>query len=112
MTNRTTRRALGPLSVLAACGVLTACAMPPEGVDEQMLVNFDAAVASIGCDMVAESDFIPVELQTGLSRAQVQEVIGYKLASDQGVQLSNGGYRSKVGSCAATAAPAEPAPAA
>ena len=100
-----TRILTAPLA-LAALTYLGACALPPEGVEAPQLAGFDAAVASIGCDLVSESDYIPVELQTGLTRAQVQETAAYKLAQGQGVSLSNGGFRSTVGACA----PADPAP--
>lgn len=88
------------LTGLAGLGLLTACAIPPQGIDPQRLAVFDTAVASIGCDLVSEADYIPVELQTGLTRDQVQEVAAYKLQLEEGVSLSNGGFRSKVGTCA------------
>ena len=59
------------LAAIAALG-LTACAIPPQGVSTQNLAEFDAAVASIGCRLVTEADYLPVELQTGLSREQVE----------------------------------------
>ena len=52
--------------VLPALALTAACAMPPEGTDEQDLANFDAAVASVGCDLRTESEYLAVELQTGL----------------------------------------------
>ena len=67
-----TRILTAPLA-LAALTYLGACALPPEGVEAPQLAGFDAAVASIGCDLVSESDYIPVELQTGLTRAQVED---------------------------------------
>ncbi|MFP7673321.1 hypothetical protein ACG74X_08195 [Marivita sp. S0852] len=88
------------LSCVTALGVLTACAMPPQGVSQSDLANFDAAVASIGCDLVGESDYLPVELQTGLSREQVIQTAQFRLATEGAVQLENGGIRLTTGACA------------
>ena len=88
------------VATLAGLGLLTACALPPEGVSEADLVAFDEAVASIGCDLVDETDYLPVELQTGLSREQVIEVAQFRLAAEQAVSLSNGGIRLITGACA------------
>ena len=87
-------------ATLAGLGLLTACALPPEGVSEADLVAFDEAVASIGCDLVDETDYLPVELQTGLTREQVIEVAQFRLAAEQAVSLSNGGIRLITGACA------------
>jgi hypothetical protein len=89
-----------PLAVLSGLGLLTACALPPQGVSEAQLVAFDEAVASIGCDLVGESDYLPVELQTGLTREQVVEVAQFRLASEQAVALEGGGVRLITGACA------------
>lgn len=85
---------------LAGLGLLTACAMPPEGVSQEDLVAFDEAVASIGCDLVGESDYLPVELQTGMTREQVIQTASFRVASEQAVKLENGGVRLITGSCA------------
>ncbi|MGY9049357.1 hypothetical protein P775_08775 [Puniceibacterium antarcticum] len=92
-------RFLGASAIFA---LLSACAMPPEGVDDASLAMFDAAVASIGCDMSSEEDYIPVELQTGLNRQQVLDIAAYKIETKDGVALSNGGFRLKTGACADT----------
>jgi hypothetical protein len=89
------------VATLACLGLLTACALPPEGVSEAELVAFDEAVASINCDLVDETDYLPVELQTGLTREQVIEVAQFRLAAEQAVSLSNGGIRLITGACAA-----------
>ena len=88
------------LGASAALALLSACAMPPDGVTEDRLAMFDTAVASIGCDLVSEEDYIPVELQTGLTRAQVRDTADYKIETEQGVALSNGGFRLTTGACA------------
>ncbi|HKK97250.1 MAG TPA: hypothetical protein VJ928_03660 [Marivita sp.] len=85
----------------AALGFIAACAIPPEGVTPEKLASFDVAVASIGCDLVGESDYLPVELQTGLTRDQVIETAQFRLANQEAVRLSNGGIRLTSGACAA-----------
>lgn len=88
------------LIVLASLGLLAACAVPPQGVSTQNIAEFDAAVASIGCRLVTEADYLPVELQTGLSRQQVLDIAKYKLAADQAESLESGGIVLTTGACA------------
>lgn len=88
------------LASLAALGLTAACALPPEGVTPENLASFDVAVASIGCDLVSESDYLPVELQTGLTRDQVIGTAQFRLANDEAVRLENGGIRLTTGACA------------
>ncbi|MCL3882765.1 hypothetical protein [Marivita sp. GX14005] len=88
------------ISAGALC-MLAACAMPPEGVGQEELASFDEAVASIGCDLVSESDYLPVELQTGLSWEQVIETAQYRVATEDAVALEGGGFRLTSGPCAA-----------
>ncbi|WP_416881855.1 hypothetical protein [Marivita sp.] len=88
------------LAPLAGLGLLAACAMPPEGVTPAGLVAFDEAVASIGCELVGESDYLPVELQTGMSREQVIQTASFRVANEEAVKLENGGVRLITGSCA------------
>ena len=88
------------LIVLASLGLLAACAVPPQGVSTQNIAEFDAAVASIGCRHVTEADYLPVELQTGLSRQQVLDIAKYKLAADQAESLESGGIVLTTGACA------------
>ncbi|MBE9635393.1 hypothetical protein IQ782_00925 [Salipiger pacificus] len=96
-------------AALSALGLLSACAMPPKGTDEQDLMAWDSAVASIGCELVSESDYQPVELQSGLNRAQVQEIASYKVKTEEAVPTDTGGVRLVTGSCApATDMTAEP----
>ncbi|KAG1715397.1 NADH-quinone oxidoreductase subunit D [Nymphon striatum] len=86
---------------LAGFMALSGCLdIPPQGVTPEMIAEYDAAVASIGCDMVGESDYQPVELQTGLTREQVIEITEYKLARDEAVKRSEGGVRITSGACA------------
>lgn len=95
------------VSLLAAAGLTAAC-LPPQGVTKEDLALWDAAVASIGCDLVDESDYQPVELQTGMPREKLQDVAQYKINTKEAVSLSNGGVRLVTGSCTAKeATPAE-----
>jgi hypothetical protein len=89
------------LAALAALLFVAACALPPDGVTPEELVMFDEAVASIGCDLVGESDYLPVELQTGLTREEVIEVAQFRLLNEEAVRLENGGIRLNTGTCAA-----------
>lgn len=93
---------------LVATGLVSGCFLP-EGVTEEDLAAFDAAVASIGCDLVNESDYLPVELQTGMPREKVVTISQYKVEQKEAVPLSNGGVRLQTGACAPKT---EPAPAA
>ncbi|SPF80552.1 hypothetical protein [Pseudoprimorskyibacter insulae] len=92
-----TKRVLAGVSAL---GLLAACAMPPQGITPADMLGYDEAVASIGCELVAESDYLPVELQTGLTRDQVIAISKYKLATEEAVSLENGGVKLVTGVCA------------
>ena len=100
------------LPLIATAGCL---ALPPQGIEDAQLRAFDEAVASIGCNLDYEADYLPVELQTGLTREQVQQVANYRIAAGAGESTEVGGFRLTTGSCTPTAeAPvveAEPAPA-
>ncbi len=98
--------ALLPISALAGCVL----ALPPKGTDEADLRAFDDAVASIGCDLVTEADYLPVELQTGMAREQLLKIAQYKVRAGDAVALENGGLRLVTGSCtpAEPEAPAQP----
>jgi len=86
-----------PALALAGCVEL---GMAPQDTTPEMLAQWDAAVASIGCDLVAESDYLPVELQTGIPRQKLIEIAQYKIQKKQAVSLEGGGVRSVVGACA------------
>lgn len=80
---------------------LTACAMPPQGVPDDAVPAYDAAVASIGCNLATEKDYLPVELQTGMTREQVLAMTSYKIANKQAVRLPDGTVQLTTGACAA-----------
>jgi hypothetical protein len=104
MTNSTFPRRFRPAVVaLAAAGALAGCAVPPEGVSQDQLADYDLAVASIGCELRYDSDYAPVELQAGLSRQQVLDISKYRLANDQAVRTAEGGVRLVSGPCAPAA---------
>ena len=62
--------------------------------------HYEAAVASIGCEMVSESDYVPVEVQTGLTRQQVLDITAYQLAAGNAENLPGGGVKLTTGACA------------
>ncbi|KUF09088.1 hypothetical protein [Pseudoponticoccus marisrubri] len=105
---------------LAALLVLTALA----GCDEQFLetipgteeyerrqaqiASWEGAVASVGCKLVSEAQYLPVELQSGLTREQVTGILSEKVAANEAVARPEGGYDYVAGPC--TPAP-QPVPA-
>lgn len=86
----------------AMCGLvaLAGCAVPPQGTTAQDVTSFEAAVASIGCVLRTEADYLPVELQTGLTREQTQSMAAYVLSANRAVRLENGGVKLTTGACA------------
>jgi len=84
----------------ACLGLTAACALPPKGVSTQDIAAYEAAVASVGCEMVTEADYIPVEFQTGLTRQQVLDITAYKLSSGGAERLPDGGVKLTTGACA------------
>ncbi len=79
---------------------LAACAVPPEGTTQQDVTSFEAAVASIGCVLRTEADYLPVELQTGLSREQSTQMAAFLISSDRAVTLEDGAVQLTTGACA------------
>ncbi|MBT9382533.1 hypothetical protein KM176_01560 [Pseudooceanicola sp. CBS1P-1] len=86
--------------VLTGAGALSACTMRPQDVSEAQGLAFDQAVASVGCELRTERDYLPVELQTGLSRDQAIAMARYRMAAKQAVGLEGGGVRLTTGACA------------
>ncbi|WP_299848586.1 hypothetical protein [uncultured Roseovarius sp.] len=92
---------LGQKICVFALGLLvTGCALPPDGVSQEQIAAYETAVASIGCEMVHESDYLPVELQAGLTREQTLAITKYQLAADRAVKLPEGGVKLTTGACA------------
>lgn len=80
--------------------VLAGCDIPPEGTTVEDVTSYQAAVASIGCEMRGESDYLPVELQAGLTRQQTLDLTGYHLATQKAERLEDGTVRITAGPCA------------
>ena len=106
-------RALGFLAVaalaLAACdetmmmpvtGGGGAPAAPVRSFADKV-ASYDEAVASIGCAMVGESDYMAVEFQADLTREESTTITAQKLAAGKAVKLPEGGARITDGACAA-----------
>ncbi|PJE29778.1 hypothetical protein SAMN06297129_2820 [Pseudooceanicola antarcticus] len=91
-------RLTAPLAALA----LAACtAGLPEDLPAGAAEGFNDAVASVGCVLRTERDYLPVELQTGLTREQAIEMAQYKIATGDAVSLPDGAVQLVVGECAA-----------
>lgn len=80
--------------------VLSACAMPPKGVDEAAVARFDNAVISMNCQLITEPHYLAAEFQTGLTREQVVEMVGYKIAIEEAAPIEAGGYQFTMEGCA------------
>ena len=89
------------LTLLAgAAVVLAGCDTPPQGTTPQDIANYETAVASIGCALVTEPDYLAVGIQTGLSREQLLEMTRYQLSVRRAVSLPEGGIKLTTGACA------------
>jgi len=86
---------------IVVLGLLAGCDVPPQGTGVQDVAKFEAAVVSIGCTLKTEADYLPVELQTGLSREQSTQMAAYVVNTDRAVRLEGGGIRMTTGACAA-----------
>lgn len=75
------------------------CTPLPDGVTKEMMATYDAAVASIGCDIITDRHYLPLELQTGFSREQLIEMGRYRIATDAGLPIVGGGMRLYSGEC-------------
>lgn len=93
------RRAAPLAGALAATLVLAGC-MRPEGVTDEDLVLFDAAVASVGCALRTERQYLPVELQTGMPREKIITIAQYRLSWDEARSQADGGVLLVSGPCA------------
>lgn len=83
------------LAALAGC-----MSLPPEGTTREDLEAYDAAVVTLGCQLVSEADYGALEFQAGLSREQAIAITEQRLARDEAVRLEEGGVRLTSGSCA------------
>lgn len=85
---------------ITALGLTSACMETQTGVSTQGNAGFDAAVKSVDCKLVGESDYIPVEFQTGLTREQVLSIVSTRLSTGRAVRLPGGGVKFTSGGCA------------
>ncbi|WP_306154936.1 hypothetical protein [Roseovarius sp. MMSF_3281] len=87
---------------LAGLGLLTlaACDIPPEGTTPENIAEYEIAVASIGCELVGESDYLPVEFQAGLTREQSTAITSYMLTTGKAERLPDSGVKLTTGACA------------
>ncbi|APX25581.1 NADH dehydrogenase subunit E [Salipiger profundus] len=101
------KKSLALLPFIATAGCL---AIPPQGTDDADLAAFDEAVTSVGCSLERESDYLPVELQTGLDRPTIQKIAQYRINAGDGISTETGGFRLTSGACdpAATTPAAAP----
>ena len=88
------------LALTAACDA-TMTTGAGTGMPADAAVAYDAAVASVGCTLRSEKDYLPVELQTGLTREQVLQITSARLARKQAVKLPDGTVQLTTGACKA-----------
>ena len=88
--------AIGGLALLS----LAACDVPPEGTTAENVAEFELAAASIGCTLIGESDYLPVEFQAGLTREQSTAITSYMLSTGKAERLPEGGVKLTTGACA------------
>lgn len=74
--------------------------------------DWAVAVASVDCKLVSERQYLPVELQTGLTRERVQEILAAKITAGEAVVRADGGYDYTGGPCAPEVPATAEAPAA
>ena len=90
------------LILFGFAAVLAGCGAPPEGTSQDNVTDYLNAAASIGCELVHDSDYAPVEFQAGLTRQQALDITGFLLAKGEAQSLPEGGVRITTGPCATT----------
>ncbi|WP_239521014.1 hypothetical protein [Pseudooceanicola aestuarii] len=95
-----TLRKIFSLAFSPALFLTAGCAMPPQGAPANASANFNDAVASVGCNLRTERDYLPVELQTGMTREQVIQMAQFKMGNGEAVALEDGGVKLVTGACA------------
>lgn len=71
----------------------------PKGVVAEDVVLFDDAVASIGCALTTEGDYLATEFQTGFPREKVQSIASYQVSKREAVITTSGGFQLVTGAC-------------
>ncbi|MEO1399369.1 MAG: hypothetical protein AAFU56_10970, partial [Pseudomonadota bacterium] len=79
--------------------LIAGCSAPPEGTSQDTVSDFMLAASTIGCELVHDSDYAPVEFQTGITREQALEITGFLIARGDAVSLPEGGVRITSGPC-------------
>lgn len=88
---------------LAALGVLAGCMEAPVSGSRGApldIAAYEAAVHSIGCELVTDADYGAVEFQAGMTREDVLAITQRRLNREQAVRLDSGGVRLTTGACA------------
>lgn len=88
------------LSLGVASLFLAGCDVPPQGTSMEDVSRYETAVASVGCELVGESDYLPVELQAGLTREETLGITKHMLATGKAVKMPDGGVKLTTGACA------------
>ncbi len=112
--NKTAFAGIG-LLLLAGCDDAFLATIP--GTEQYIQLEeerraWEKAVATVNCRLVSEREYLPVELQAGLTRERVTAILSEKIATGEAQALEEGGYRYVGGPCAPAAPAPAPAPAA
>lgn len=81
-------------------GLVAGCGAPPEGTSQDNVTDYINAAATIGCELVHDSDYAPVEFQAGLTREQALGITTFLLSKGDAQNLPEGGVRITAGACA------------
>lgn len=79
-----------------------ALGIPPATVSPEDIANYEAAVHSIGCNLITEADYAPVEIQTGMSREQVLNITQFEISAGKAAPIEGGGVQLQTGACSPT----------
>ncbi|WP_238367078.1 hypothetical protein [Mesobacterium pallidum] len=90
-----------PFLALAACDDVPYVPGVPMQTMAEKVAAYDLAVASIGCRMIGESDYLAVEFQADLTREESVAITEAKLSSGNAERLEDGGVLVTNGACAA-----------
>lgn len=102
-----TRHAMGVLAIamgLSGCmsSGIGQLGIPPTTVNPSDIASYEVAVASIGCNLITEADYEPVEIQTGLTREQVLNITQFELDAGKAAPIEGGGVQLQTGACSPT----------
>jgi len=86
-------------TLLAAPGAVVADA-PPAGTTAEHVARFDAAAASLGCTLPSAGGYLAMEIQTGLARQKLLDLVAYRVSTGDAARQSGGGLKLTTGACA------------